>query len=57
MLKLKKSLRVIDGFVAALLAVGVAASLLPCRGNVAIFFEFVTDAGIVLLFFLHGAKL
>ena len=57
MLKLKKTLGVIDGFVAALLAVGVAASLLPCRGNGAIFFEFVTDAGIVLLFFLHGAKL
>lgn len=57
MLKLKQDLRVIDGFVAALLVVGVAASLLPCRGNAAIFFEFVTDAGIVLLFFLHGAKL
>ena len=57
MLKLKKTLGAIDGFVAALLAVGVAASLLPCRGNGAIFFEFVTDAGIVLLFFLHGAKL
>ena len=57
MLNLKKAPGVIDGFVAALLAVGVAASLLPCRGNGAIFFEFVTDAGIVLLFFLHGAKL
>ena len=57
MLKLKQALSVIDGFVAALLAVGVAASLIPCRGNGAIFFEFVTDAGIVLLFFLHGAKL
>lgn len=57
MINLKKALGVIDGFVAALLAVGVAASLLPCRGNGAIFFEFVTDAGIVLLFFLHGAKL
>ena len=57
MLNLKKAPGVIDGFVAALLAVGVAASLLPCRGYGAIFFEFVTDAGIVLLFFLHGAKL
>ena len=57
MLKLKQAVGVIDGFVAALLAVGVAASLFPCRGNGAIFFEFVTDAGIVLLFFLHGAKL
>ena len=57
MLKLKNTHGFIDGFVAALLVVGVAASLLPCRGTLAILFEFATDAGIVLLFFLHGAKL
>ena len=57
MLKLRSASGLIDGFVAALLAVGVFASLLPCRGNMAVFFEFATDAGIVLLFFLHGAKL
>ena len=57
MLKLKNTPGFIDGFVAALLAVGVAASLLPCRGTMASLFGFATDAGIVLLFFLHGAKL
>ena len=35
----------------------VVASLLPCRGNGAIVAHYMANAGIVLLFFLHGAKL
>ena len=33
------------------------ATLLPARGGFALFAGYVADAGIVLLFFLHGAKL
>jgi sodium/bile acid cotransporter 7 len=46
-----------DGFTTALVAVVVLATLLPCRGEVARFFDLLTDAAIALLFFLHGAKL
>ncbi len=47
----------IDPFVTALFAVVVLASLWPCSGRFAVWFEYATDVGIVLLFFLHGAKL
>ena len=57
MLALKKALSVVDPFVAALMLVVVVASLLPCRGNGAIVAHYMANAGIVLLFFLHGAKL
>ena len=35
----------------------ILASLLPCRGEGAVVFGFITNAAIALLFFLHGAKL
>jgi solute carrier family 10 (sodium/bile acid cotransporter), member 7 len=57
MRNLIKSIAVLDPFVSLLMAVVLAASFLPCRGSLAIFLDFATDAGIVLLFFLHGAKL
>lgn len=47
----------IDPFLAALLATVALASLLPARGGLAVVAERAADAGIVLLFFLHGAKL
>jgi sodium/bile acid cotransporter 7 len=47
----------IDPFTAALLGTVLLASLLPCRGEAAVGFDRATDAAIMLLFFLHGAKL
>lgn len=46
-----------DRFTLALLATVVLASLLPCRGDAALWLDRLTDAAIALLFFLHGAKL
>ncbi|MDT0575405.1 bile acid:sodium symporter family protein [Croceicoccus sp. F390] len=46
-----------DGFVLALLATVLIASFLPARGGAADFAQFIADAAIVFLFFLHGAKL
>ncbi len=43
--------------VLALLGTVLLASLLPARGQGAVIAGYVADAGIVLLFFLHGAKL
>lgn len=57
MLTLKRALVVIDPFVAALMAIVVVATLLPCSGRGAILFDMMANSGIVLLFFLHGAKL
>lgn len=47
----------IDGYIAALLGMVVLASLVPARGSWASAAGGFADAGIVLLFFLHGAKL
>ncbi|GAA0525090.1 sodium/bile acid cotransporter 7 [Rhizomicrobium palustre] len=47
----------LDPFLLALIATVGLASLLPCRGQFAAGMEWITDAGIVLLFFLHGARL
>lgn len=47
----------LDPFVVSLLGTVVLASLLPARGEWAAIAEVTADAGIVLLFFLHGAKL
>ena len=44
-------------FTLALIVTVGLASLLPCRGTAAQVFDAVTDLGIALLFFLHGAKL
>lgn len=46
-----------DPYIVALVSAVVLASLLPCRGIVAQGFSLLTTAAIVLLFFLHGARL
>ena len=46
-----------DNFTLALLAVVAIATLFPCEGRGAVFFEWLTAAAIALLFFMHGAKL
>ncbi|UYP29510.1 bile acid:sodium symporter [Pseudomonas sp. Z8(2022)] len=46
-----------DRFTQSLLAVVICASLLPVSGQAAVVFSWVTNLGIALLFFLHGAKL
>jgi sodium/bile acid cotransporter 7 len=47
----------LDRFTLTLVAVVVAASLLPAHGAGAVFFKWLTTAAIALLFFMHGAKL
>jgi sodium/bile acid cotransporter 7 len=46
-----------DNFTLTLIAVVIAASVLPCRGSVAVAFNWITNIAIGLLFFMHGAKL
>jgi len=46
-----------DRFTCALVTTVVIASFLPCRGDTADVFKWLTNAAIALLFFLHGAKL
>jgi solute carrier family 10 (sodium/bile acid cotransporter), member 7 len=48
---------ILDPFILMLLGTVLLASLLPARGVAAPLFATLADAGIVLLFFLHGAKL
>lgn len=50
-------LKGLDPFLILLVVTMVAASLLPARGAAVAPLEGATDAAIVLLFFLHGAKL
>jgi len=50
-------LKTIDPYILALLSMVVLASVLPVRGQSAEIAGWVKDAAIVLLFFLHGAKL
>lgn len=53
-----KTLRnLFDGFTLALIGTVVLASLWPCEGAAAVFFDRLTIAGIAVLFFLHGARL
>lgn len=47
----------LDPFLLALLTTVALASFLPARGGFAAFVGVAADAGIVLLFFLHGARL
>lgn len=54
---LRVKLPSIDPFLLWLIGTVVAASLLPARGNALVMFDYAADAAIVLLFFLHGAKL
>jgi solute carrier family 10 (sodium/bile acid cotransporter), member 7 len=53
----QRALAVIDRFLAAILLTVALASVLPARGEAATVFSWLTDAGIMLLFFMHGAKL
>jgi solute carrier family 10 (sodium/bile acid cotransporter), member 7 len=46
-----------DNFTLMLVGTVIIASFLPCRGNVATAFNWITNVAIGLLFFLHGAKL
>lgn len=46
-----------DNFTLILIAVVVAATLVPAHGVGAVVFEWLTTAAITLLFFMHGAKL
>ena len=54
---IERVLRVVEPFIVLLLGTVLLASLLPPRGVWATGFGWAADAGIVLLFFLHGAKL
>ena len=47
----------LDPFLLLLIADVALASVLPCRGEGAVVFGWITNAAITLLFFLHGAKL
>ncbi len=54
---IKRVLAVFEPFILLLLGTVLLASLLPARGGWATAFGYASDIGIVLLFFLHGAKL
>jgi sodium/bile acid cotransporter 7 len=49
--------RGLDPFLIFLVGAVTLASVLPCRGQGAVVFGWITQAAITLLFFLHGAKL
>jgi sodium/bile acid cotransporter 7 len=46
-----------DNFTLMLVGTVIIASVLPCRGETAVAFSWITNIAIGLLFFLHGAKL
>ena len=54
---LKRFLVIFEPFILTLLGTVILASLLPPRGAAVPVFGAIADAAIVLLFFLHGAKL
>ncbi|RYY27409.1 MAG: bile acid:sodium symporter [Sphingomonadales bacterium] len=54
---LKRILSVFEPFILTLVGTVVLASLFPPRGVFVAIFDAAADIGIVLLFFLHGAKL
>lgn len=47
----------IDKFLLIMIGVVIVASLIPCKGQIKVVFEYLTTAAIALLFFMHGAKL
>ena len=53
----QRLLSIFEPFILALLGTVLLATLIPARGGFAVFSAYLADAGIVLLFFLHGAKL
>ena len=54
---IRRVLALLDPFVLWLLGAVLVASIVPARGVWASVADWAADAGIVLLFFLHGAKL
>ncbi len=56
-MSLCRALSRIDRFLAAILLTVAFASVVPARGEAAVVAAWLTDAGIMLLFFLHGARL
>lgn len=53
-----KRLRLLfDNFTLILIAVMIAATVVPAHGQGAVIFDWITTLAIALLFFLHGAKL
>ena len=46
-----------DNMTLCLIAVVIAASVFPVSGEAAVAFDWLTNAAIALLFFMHGAKL
>ncbi|MGN6804916.1 MAG: bile acid:sodium symporter family protein [Trinickia sp.] len=46
-----------DNFTLSLIGTVALASVLPCRGEIAVAVNVVTNMAVALLFFLHGAKL
>lgn len=54
---LRNLIKTFDPYILALLGMVVLASIFPVRGDSAVVAGWVKDAAIVLLFFLHGAKL
>jgi sodium/bile acid cotransporter 7 len=52
-----RAAKVFDPFTAMILVAVLVASVLPCRGALASAFHVLTVAAVVVLFFLHGAKL
>lgn len=54
---MKRLREILDPFLLLLIGMVVLASLMPAQGLMARLVSIVADAGIVLLFFLHGAKL
>jgi sodium/bile acid cotransporter 7 len=55
--RLRRIFRAIDPFILIMLGLVALASVAPVRGRAAETVGIATDASIVLLFFLHGAKL
>jgi len=47
----------LDPFLVALIATAALATMLPCSGRFAAIMAVITNGGIALLFFLHGARL
>lgn len=46
-----------DNFTLLLVLTVILATIIPCQGQAAVIFEWITNIAIGLLFFMHGAKL
>jgi solute carrier family 10 (sodium/bile acid cotransporter), member 7 len=56
-MSLSRAFSHIDRFLAAILLTVALASVLPVRGEAAVVAGWLTKAGVMLLFFMHGARL